>query len=89
MITMLFFTKNYLKKFYCRIYSLFGDKKKTVKNGITVVIICKLFDIIKSYITILFVDCNTHLHGLSKKQKIFECCENKGGGHQVGKNAIF
>ena len=31
--------------------------------------ICKSFEVMKSYIIILSVDCNTHLHTLSKKQK--------------------
>ena len=87
---MLFFTKNYLKIIYCRIQSLFGDKKKTVKKW---VIICKLFEIIKGSIIILSIDCNTHLHTISKKQKILNVIisgENKG--EQVtkqGKNAVF
>ena len=37
------------------------------------VIICKICEVMKTYIIILSVDCNTHLHTLSKKQKNFEC----------------
>ena len=49
----------------------------------------------KSYIIILSVDCNTHLHTLIEKTKKFLNViifgENKGGapGHQVGGNALF
>ena len=57
------------------------------------VIICKSFGVMKSYIIILFVDCNTHLHTLSKKQKKFQMLslskKTKGTGHQVGGNVIF
>ena len=42
------------------------------KNGTTVVIIWKICEVMKSCIIILSVDCNTHLHTLSKKQKKFE-----------------
>ena len=64
--------------------------KKTVKKW---VIICKLFEIIKGSIIILSIDCNTHLHTISKKQKILNVIisgENKGGtGHQVGEKCSF
>ena len=70
-----------------------GDQKKTVKNGITLVIICKLFEIIKGSIIILSVDCNTHLHTLSKNKKKFECNhywrKQRGAGHQVGGKCSF
>ena len=56
-------------------------------------IICKLFEIIKSYIIILSVDCNTHLNTLSKKQKNFKCYryrrKQRGAGHQVGEKCSF
>ena len=42
------------------------------KNGITEEIICKSFEVMKSYIIIFFVDCNTHLHSLNKKKLFFE-----------------
>ena len=54
-------------------------------------IICKCFEIIKSCIIILSVDCNTHLHTLSKKQKNFECYhfpQTKGQVTKWGKNKI-
>ena len=42
------------------------------------VIICKLFEIIKSYIIILSVNCNAHLHTLSENKNILN-----------GENAVF
>ena len=55
--------------------------------------ICKSFEVMKSYIIILSVDCNTHLHTLSKKQKKFECHhyrrKQRGAGHQVGGKRSF
>ena len=51
--------------------------------GITVVIICKVFEVVKSNIIILMADCNNYLHTLSKKKKVFLNFiifgENKGG----------
>ena len=41
---------------------LFFYKTLPKKNGNTVVTICKICEVMKSYIIILFVDCNTHLH---------------------------
>ena len=41
----------------------------------------------KSYIIILSVDCNTHLHTLSKKQKKIECYQywqKQGRGRSPG-----
>ena len=52
--------------------------------SITVVIICKFFEVVKSNIIILMADCNNYLHTLSKKKKVFLNFiifgENKGGG---------
>ena len=58
------------------------------------VIICKRFEIIKSYIIILSIDCNAYiyLHTLNKNQKILNAIiigENKGAGHQVGEKSSF
>ena len=56
-------------------------------------IICKSFEVMKSYIIILSVDCNTHLHTLIKKQKknlnaiIFG--KNKGGRSPSGGKCTF
>ena len=65
----------------------------TKKNCKKWVIICKLFEIIKGSIIILSTDCNTHLHTISKKQKILNVIisgENNGGtGHQVGEKCSF
>ena len=50
--------------------------------GITVVIICKFVEVVKSNAIILMPDCNNHLHTLSKKKKIVNFIsfgENKGG----------
>ena len=59
--------------------------------SITVVIICKIFEVVKSNIIILMADCYNYLHTFSK---IFFCLdliifgENKGGGrHQVLKKS--
>ena len=51
--------------------------------GITVVIICKFFEVVKSNTIILMVDCNNYLHTSSKKKLFLNFiifCENKGGG---------
>ena len=59
------------------------------------VIICKLFEIINSYIIILSVDCNTHLYTLTKKQKkiwmISLSAKTKGEGRSPngGKTKFF
>ena len=56
------------------------------------VIICKRFEIMKSYIIILSVDCNTHLHILSKNKKFLNAIiigENKGEEGQVGRKRTF
>ena len=56
-------------------------------------IICKSFEVMKSYIIILSVDCNTHLHTLIKKKFFLNGIifrKNKGGaGHQVGEKRNF
>ena len=39
--------------------------------GITVVIICKFLEVVKSNIIILIAGCNNYLHTLSKKKKFF------------------
>ena len=39
--------------------------------GITVVIICKFFEVVKSNIIILMADCKNYLHTLSKKKTNF------------------
>ena len=57
-----------------------------MKSSITVMIICKLFEIIKGYIIILSVDCNTHLHTLSKKQKKFECYHDRRKQRRGGRS---
>ena len=52
--------------------------------SITVVIICKFFEVVKSNIIILMADCNNYLHTLSKKKKFFWIwsflAKIKGGG---------
>ena len=58
--------------------------------SITVVIICKFFEVVKSNIIILMADCNNYLHTLSKKKIVFWIssflAKTKGGaGHQVPK----
>ena len=40
--------------------------------GITVVIICKRFEFMKSYTITLPINCNTHSHTWSKTQNFFE-----------------
>ena len=61
--------------------------------SITEVIICKLFEVVKSNTTILMTDCNNHLHTLSKNIFILSFIifgENKGGeSHLVPKKAKF
>ena len=58
-------------------------------------IFCKSFEVTKSYIIILSVDCNTHLHTLIKKNIFFLNAiifrKNKGGraGHQVEEKQNF
>ena len=57
-------------------------------------IICKLFEIIKSYIIILSVDWNTHLHTLNEKTKHFwlwyHYWQKQGGaGQQVDEKRTF
>ena len=56
-------------------------------------IICKSLEVMKSYIIILSVDCNTHLRTLIKKQKKFSMqsfsAKNKGGGGRVTKHGVF
>ena len=49
--------------------------------SITVVIICKFFEVVKSNIIILMADCNNYLHTLSKKKLFLTFIifgENKG-----------
>ena len=51
--------------------------------GITVVIICKFFEVVKSNIIILMADYNNYLHTLTKKKIFLNFIifgENKGGG---------
>ena len=60
--------------------------------SITVVIICKFFEVVKSNIIILMADCNNYLHTLSKKKLFFWIssflAKIKGGaGHQVPKKS--
>ena len=61
--------------------------------GITVIIICKFFEVVKSNTMILMTDCNNHLHTLSKKKNFFEFrhfWRKKGGaGHQVLKKSTI
>ena len=57
-------------------------------------IICKSFEVIKSHIIILSVDCNTHLHTLIKKFFFFwilsfSAKTKEGAGHQVGEKRNF
>ena len=90
---MLFFTKNYLKKFTPE-FSHFLVTKNCKKMVSPWWSFRKLFDIINSCIIILFVDCNTHLHILTKKQKLFlneiTVSEKRGGaGHRGGGNGLF
>ena len=70
-ITMPFFYKKLPRKNLLQNLVTFWGQKKHCKNGITVVVICKLFEIIKRYIIILSIDCNTYSHTLSKKQKSY------------------
>ena len=74
---MPFFYKKLPKKNLLQSLVTFWWQKKVVKNGITEVIICKSFEVMKSYIIILSVDCNTHLHTytLIKKKLFFESGE--------------
>ena len=58
------------------------------------VIICKLFEVMKSHIKILFVDCSAHLHTLIENKKSFECYhfrrkQKEGPGHQEGKTHFW
>ena len=59
--------------------------------GITVAIICKFFEVVKSNI-ILMTDCNNHLHTLSKKN-VFEFHhfwrKQRGASHLVAKKKQF
>ena len=62
--------------------------------GITVVVICKFLEVVKSNTIILIPDCNNHLHTLSKiKKKIWISsflAKTKGGaGHLVRKKHTF
>ena len=57
--------------------------------GITVVIICKMFEIMKSDITILPNDYDIYLHTSSKKQKNFEWYHYPEHVTQFRKKAIF
>ena len=62
--------------------------------GITVVIICKFLEVVKSNTIILMPDCNNNLHTLSKKKKNFRIssflAKTKGGaGHLVRKKHTF
>ena len=61
--------------------------------GITVVIICKFLEVVKSNTIILIPDCNNHLHTLGVKKKVLNFIifgENKGGaGHLVRKKHTF
>ena len=56
-------------------------------------IICKRFEVMKSYIIILSVDCNTHLHTLIKKNNFFECYhfsqKQRGGRSSSGGKTKF
>ena len=58
-------------------------------------IFCKSFEVTKSYIIILSVDCNTHLHTSIKKNFVFLNAiifrKNKGGGRSPsgGKTKFF
>ena len=57
-------------------------------------IICNSFEVMKSYIIILSIDCNAHLHNLIKKQKHFRMLsfsvKTKGGArYQVRQNKFF
>ena len=59
-------------------------------------IICKSFEVMKSYIIIFSVDCNTHLHTLNKKKHFFSECyhfpqKQRGAGlvSKWGENEIF
>ena len=61
--------------------------------GITVVIICKFFEVVKSNTIILMTDCNNHLHTFSKKTFVFWIssflAKTKGGSHLVPKKVKF
>ena len=56
-------------------------------------IICKSFEVMKNYIIIFSVDCNTHSHTLNKNKIFLNAIifrKNKGGGgHQVGEKQNF
>ena len=53
--------------------------------GITVVIICKFLEVVKSNTRILMPDCNNHSHTLKKKKVLNFIIfgENKGGGKSL------
>ena len=61
--------------------------------GITVVVICKFLELVKSNTIILIPDCNNHLHTLSKIKKNFEFHhfwrKQRGAGHLVRKKHTF
>jgi len=61
--------------------------------GITVVIISKFCEVMKSETKIVLINYNTHVHTLGKKIFVFEFChypwKQRGAGHLVPKKRTF